>query len=166
MLKRKSSENTQVCKFEGEVMPRFYIKMSDDCSKNTQDDNGFFHIYYKRTHSIITKYIQIGNNINERVRAVKELLSYSVEDFYTMLLNEGVLLNDRASCMGKSATYVEKDVWYRDAWIHQTDKFLKKHHLTMVNEGLPVEFIDNLLNDRARKRRYQEDLLEMNAKLT
>ena len=162
MLRVKSTKNTRVCTFEGEIMPRFYIKTGE----NTQDGNGFFHIYYRRTHCIMTNLLTISQDINERVSVIKGLLSLSVEDFYTMLLENDILINNKVSHMPNSPSFVQKEEWYEGAWSHQTDIFMKKHSLKMVKEGMPVEFIDDFINERARKRRYDEKILEMSARLT
>jgi len=162
MLRKRSKENTQDCKMEGEILDRIYIKMCN----NTQDSKGFFHIYYRRTHSILTNYLTIGQEIHDRVRAIKEILSLSVKDFYKMLIENDIVVNNVISCMANTPSFVQKEEWFTGAWKYQTDKFCKEHSLIMIKEGLPVPFISELMTERARKRRFSEDLLEINAKLT
>ena len=158
MLRNKKKEIAM----EGEILDRLYIKMSN----NTQDDSGFFHIYYRRTHSILTNYLNIGSNIHERVTIIKELLSMCVEDFYTMLLENNIVINNVVSCMPNSASFVQKEEWFEGAWDYQTTKFCKDNSLIMVKEGLPVQFINDLMNKRAEKRRFNENILEISSRIT
>ena len=136
---------------EGEEMDRIYIKIVGD----------FFSIYYKRTHSLI-KFV---NNKDDRCTQVDNLLLMCVQDFYTMLLDEGIVINETTNIIGKNSTFVEKESWYRGAWKMQTDKFFQENSLTNVKEGLPIELINKIMNKRARSRRLKDNLLEMNSKL-
>lgn len=118
-------------------MERIYLSVAGDS----------VGVYHRPTHQLIA----IGN-AKKMAILVKNLLGMTTKTYYSWLVNDCKL---KPKLEGKKTkVYLgdlkEKEEWFEKAWIYGTDKFLKKYHLKQVNEDIPLELIDELIEKRER----------------
>ena len=118
-------------------MERIYLSVAGDS----------ISVYHRPTHQLIA----IGNARKIAI-VVKNLLKKSTEDYYKWLINDCKLKPKLEGKKNKAylGDLKDKEEWFEKAWIIGTNKFLKKYHLKQVNEDIPFELIDDLIEQRNR----------------
>lgn len=113
-------------------MERFYLRVTED----------FADVYFRPTHQLI-EFLPNAHS-KESVERVKELLGMSTEEFYELLVDNGI--RPRKKAVGDSNA--DKENWYQSAWKKCTEEFFLKNKLDitkMPNEEVPYDYIEELL---------------------
>ena len=108
-------------------------------------------IHHRPTHEFIAVC-----SLKDAGRKVKELLKMSTKEFYKYLVDNVpfIRLEGKINKVYRHNESEQED-WYKKAWIQGTNKLLKQHKISMVDEDVPYEYIDILIEERHRKRVLQ-----------
>lgn len=113
-------------------MERLYVAKTRDSSS----------IYHRPTF----QYIESCDNKILKAK-LKELLGMNTEEFYRYLKGKGVRLQSKKQYDFNQKDDGDNEKWYQGAWKFVTDKLLKDYKLKMIDEEIPYDFIEVLLNE-------------------
>lgn len=112
-------------------MKRFYIRVIDN----------YATVYYRPLHQFIE--FLPDAKCKEGKKRVQELMSMSIEDFYSYLATKGIM--PKKSFL-KMANPNEED-WYESAWLMCTKSYFSYHNLDIKKipeEDIPFDYIAKL----------------------
>lgn len=126
-------------------MERLYLAITGDSAT----------IHHRPTHEFIA-----CGNVKDMTSKVKELLKMSTKEFYEYLVkNVNYIRLEGKTHKTYKHNEAEQEDWYKKAWLQGTNLLLKKNKIKMVDEEVPYEYIDQLLDER---RKAQSTLFSSN----
>lgn len=117
-------------------MERLYLAITGDSAT----------IHHRPTHEFIA-----CGNVKDMTSKVKELLKMSTKEFYKYLVeNVNYIRLEGRTHKTYKHNEAESDDWYKKAWLQGTNLLLKKNKIQMVDEDVPYEYIDQLLDEKRK----------------